>query len=59
MLVVILIIALLVIGPGKIGKLGGELGIAIREFRKGLNGDEGIIDANKDAKKEIPPPSAT
>lgn len=32
-LVLILAIALIVVGPGKIGDLGGQLGRSVREFR--------------------------
>ncbi|GAC1456147.1 MAG: hypothetical protein NVSMB8_02400 [Candidatus Limnocylindrales bacterium] len=32
-LVLILAIALIVVGPGKIGDLGGQLGKSVREFR--------------------------
>ena len=38
-LIIILIIMVLVFGVGRVGKLGGELGNAIREFRQGLNGE--------------------
>ena len=39
---VILILAMIILlfGVGRIGKIGGELGKSIREFRKGLEGDE-------------------
>ncbi len=43
--VVILIIILLLFGPGRIGKVAGELGRGIRSFRDGLTGA-------KDAKPE-------
>ena len=39
-LIIILIIVVLVFGVGRVGKLGGELGNAIREFRQGLNGGD-------------------
>ena len=39
-LIIILVIVLLIFGVGRLGKIGGELGSAIREFRKGLGGDE-------------------
>ena len=39
-LVIVLAIVLVLFGAGRIGKLGGELGTALREFRKGMNGDE-------------------
>ena len=38
-LIIILIIVILVFGVGRLGKLGGELGGAIRQFREGLNGE--------------------
>ena len=42
-LLIILLIAVLLLGVGRLGRLGGELGKGIREFRKGLeeNGDGG------------------
>ena len=38
-LLIILAIVIVVFGVGRIGKLGGELGSALREFRKGLGTD--------------------
>ena len=38
--IIILVIVLLVFGVGRLGQVGGELGAAIREFRKGLKGKE-------------------
>jgi len=35
-LIVILIIALIVFGPGKLGEIGGQLGKGLREFKKSL-----------------------
>ena len=39
-LLIILVIIVLVFGVGRIGKIAGELGNGIREFQKGLKGDE-------------------
>ncbi len=39
-LFLILIVVLLLFGVGRVSKVGGELGSAIREFRKGLQGNE-------------------
>ena len=39
-LIIVLLIVLVLFGAGRVSKLGGELGSAVREFRKGLNGDE-------------------
>ena len=39
-LIVILVIVVLIFGVGRISKIGKELGTGMREFRKGLQGDE-------------------
>ncbi|MFN8597710.1 MAG: twin-arginine translocase TatA/TatE family subunit [Anaerolineae bacterium] len=39
-LLIILVIVVLLFGVGRLGKVGGELGRGIREFRKGLSGDD-------------------
>lgn len=39
-LLIVLVIVVLLFGAGRISKLGGEVGIAIREFRRGLNGED-------------------
>jgi sec-independent protein translocase protein TatA len=49
-LVIILVIVVLVFGVGRIGKIAGELGNGIREFQKGIKGDEATSDAGE--KKE-------
>lgn len=35
-LIIILVIVLLIFGPGRIASLGRELGASIRQFRQGL-----------------------
>jgi sec-independent protein translocase protein TatA len=52
-LLVILVIALVIFGPSKLPQIGSGLGKAIRDFKKGVSGDEGE-DASSDAKKESP-----
>jgi sec-independent protein translocase protein TatA len=37
-LIIILVIIVLLFGPGRIGKVAGELGKGIRSFREGLGG---------------------
>jgi len=37
-LIIILVIVILIFGIGRVGKIGGELGNAIRQFREGLSG---------------------
>ena len=39
-LLIILAIVVLIFGVGRIGKIGKEMGTGLREFRKGLQGDE-------------------
>jgi sec-independent protein translocase protein TatA len=39
-LLIILVLVILLFGVGRIGKIAGELGKGIREFRQGLQGDE-------------------
>lgn len=46
-LILILVILILLFGVGRIGKIAGELGKGIREFRSGLTEDE-----KKDKPKE-------
>jgi sec-independent protein translocase protein TatA len=39
-LLIILVIVVLLFGPGRIGKIAGELGKGIRSFREGLGNKE-------------------
>ena len=39
-LLIILVIVVVLFGSGRIAKLGGELGQGLREFRKGLAGED-------------------
>ena len=39
-LIIILVIVLLVFGVGRLSRVGGEMGSAIRQFRKGLQEDD-------------------
>jgi sec-independent protein translocase protein TatA len=56
-LIVILVIALLIIGPGKLPDVGSALGKSIREFRKASSD---VQDAAKIDTSPIPPaPAAT
>jgi sec-independent protein translocase protein TatA len=53
-LLVILVIALVIFGPTKLPQIGSGLGKAIRDFKKGVSGDDGEESGN-DAKKDNPP----
>lgn len=37
---IILVIVILLFGVGRIGKIAGELGTAVRSFREGIRDDE-------------------
>lgn len=39
-LIILLVIVLLLFGPGRIGKIAGELGKGIKSFREGLGGSK-------------------
>jgi sec-independent protein translocase protein TatA len=51
--IIILIVVLLLFGPGRIGKIAGELGRGIKNFREGLSGkeDESEKPENSEEKK--------
>lgn len=48
-IIIILVIVIIVFGVGRISKLGGEIGSAIREFRKGISGKD--EEKEKEAEK--------
>jgi sec-independent protein translocase protein TatA len=50
-LIVILVVALLVFGPGRLPEIGGALGKGIRDFRKALS-NELPDDARLETQKE-------
>jgi sec-independent protein translocase protein TatA len=39
-IILILVVAILIFGVGRISKIGGELGSGIRAFKEGLAGDK-------------------
>jgi len=45
-LIIILVIVILLFGVGRVGKIGGELGTAVANFRKGMT------DATREPKPE-------
>ncbi len=51
-IIIILLIVVLLFGVGRIGRIGGELGKSIREFRKGLQGDDDKTAQPEAAKKD-------
>ena len=51
-LIIILVVVLLIFGPGRIVKLAHELGASIRQFRKGLD------TPSEEEKPGDPPPES-
>ena len=51
-LLIILVIVVLLFGPGRIGKIAGELGKGIRNFRDGLSGKSDTPDASPPNEQE-------
>jgi len=53
-LLIILIIALIIFGPAKLPQIGSGLGKAIRDFKKGIGGEdsEEINQQDKESKQE-------
>jgi sec-independent protein translocase protein TatA len=65
-LIVILVIALLILGPGKLPDVGSALGKSIREFRKASSDiqdatrvDTSPLPPNTTSSAAAPPPAAT
>lgn len=44
-LVIVLVVVVLIFGVGRLGRLGRDLGEGIREFRRGITGEEGEAKA--------------
>ena len=49
--IIVLVIVLLLFGPGRIAKIAGEMGKGIREFKDGLTGSESTEEKDKDPEK--------
>jgi sec-independent protein translocase protein TatA len=47
-ILIILLVVLLIFGPGRLGELGKSLGEGIRNFKKALSGDEETKNQNKE-----------
>lgn len=53
--IIVLVIVLLLFGPGRIGKIAGELGKGIRAFREGLGKDRTEDEQSTDSSGNIEP----
>lgn len=54
--IIILVIIVILFGPGRIGKVAGELGKGIRSFRDGLSGKEEEKEEEKKEDENLPKP---
>ncbi|MCU0475091.1 MAG: twin-arginine translocase TatA/TatE family subunit [Anaerolineae bacterium] len=52
--IIILVVVIVLFGPGRLGRLGGELGSAVSNFRKGLRdgSNKEIADGKDDKPKQ-------
>jgi sec-independent protein translocase protein TatA len=57
-LTIILLIVILLFGPGRLGRVAGEMGKGIKSFREGLKDNEQTADkpADQPADKDSNPP---
>ena len=53
--IIILVIVLLLFGPGRIGRIAGELGRGIKAFRDGISTNQDDDTESKDANGNIEP----
>lgn len=53
--IVILVIVILLFGPGRIGKIAGELGRGIKAFREGIGKDKQDDEQGTDTSGNIEP----
>ena len=47
-IIIVLVIVLLLFGPGRITKIAGEMGKGIKEFKDGLSGESSSEDTDKE-----------
>lgn len=50
--IIILLIVVLLFGPGRIGKIAGEVGRSIKSFREGLSGEEDKTTSENNEEKK-------
>ena len=51
-LIVILVIALVIFGPGKLPEVGKAIGKGINEFKDAISGPKKVVDETKEAVKK-------
>ena len=58
-LVILLVVVVVVFGTGKLRHIGSDLGNAMRDFKKGLNGDEEEAKRKEEAERLRADPPAS
>jgi sec-independent protein translocase protein TatA len=58
-IIILLVVVLIIFGPGRLPELGGAVGKAMREFRKATTELTNEVTTAAQAKPEPPPPTAT
>ena len=58
-LVILLVVVLIIFGPGRLPELGGAVGKAMREFRKATTELTNEVTTAAQAKPETPAPAAS
>ncbi len=58
-IIILLVVVLIIFGPGRLPELGGAGGKAMREFRKATTELTNEVTTAAQAKPEPPPPTAT
>ncbi len=56
-LLIVLVIVVLLFGPGRIGQVAGEIGKGIRNFREGMAGNEEKKEGEQEPSKQETPKS--
>ena len=54
-LIIILIIVILLFGPGRIGQVAGEIGKGIRNFREGMSSNDDKKGTGQEPPSQEPP----
>jgi len=58
-LIILLVVVVVIFGTGKLRHIGSDLGNAMRDFKKGLNGDEDEAKRKDDAERLRADPPAS
>jgi sec-independent protein translocase protein TatA len=58
-LIILLVVVVVIFGTGKLRHIGSDLGNAMRDYKKGLNGDEDEARRKEDERLRADPPAAS